>query len=353
MKKFFTLLFIGLLLFPTASMAGKTKFKVAWSIYAGWMPWDYADHSGIIKKWADAYDIEIDMVRMDYIPSIEAYVAKQVDGCVMTNMECLDMPSASGIDSTALIIGDYSNGNDAILVRDGLDINGLKGQRVSLVELSVSHYLLVRALQKNGLKEKDVTVINTSDSDIAPVFLSDDSQKVVVTWNPMVMQIAQNPGITNIFSSADIPGEVIDMMVVNTKTLSENPALGKALTGAWYEVMQIMSKRGPIANKALTTMADAAGCSLVEYKNQVKTTAMFYTPQAAVEYTTSTELREKMNFVREFCFDHGLLGENAASVDVVGIEYPDGFIQGDKDEVTFRFNTTYMQMAADGKLKAD
>ena len=116
MKKIMTLVCLICLLMPVQSLAGtKTKFKVAWSIYAGWMPWDYADHSGIIKKWADAYDIEIEMVRMDYIASIEAYVANQVDGCVMTNMECLDMPAASGIDTTALIIGDYSNGNDAFV----------------------------------------------------------------------------------------------------------------------------------------------------------------------------------------------------------------------------------------------
>jgi len=351
MKRFMTLLVLVCLIMPATFAGPKQKFKVAWSIYAGWMPWDYAQQSGILKKWADAYDIDIELIRMDYIPSIEAYVAEQVDACVMTNMECLDMPAASGIDSTALVVGDFSNGNDALLVRDDLSIKDLKGHQVSLVELSVSHYLLVRALQKNGMKEKDVQVMNTSDSDIAPVFLADTSQKAVVTWNPMVMQIAQNPGISNIFSSADIPGEVIDLMVVNTKVLNDNPALGEALTGAWYEVMSVMSKRGPSTQKALGIMADSAGCSVVEFKSQLNTTAMFYTPQAALDYTTSADLKEKMNFVREFCFDHGLLGENADSVDVVGIQYPDGSIQGDPNAVTFRFNTKFTQLAADGKLK--
>ena len=102
------------------------------------MPWDYADQSGILKKWADAYNIEIELIRMDYIPSVEAYVAQQVDACTMTNMECLDMPAASGIDSTALIIGDYSNGNDGIVTRGDLKVRDLKGLEISLVELSVS-----------------------------------------------------------------------------------------------------------------------------------------------------------------------------------------------------------------------
>jgi len=329
----------------------KPKFKVAWSIYAGWMPWDYAGSSGILKKWADSCGIEIELVRMDYVPSIEAYVAKQVDACVMTNMECLDMPAASGIDSTVLIVGDYSNGNDALLVRDNLAIKDLKGQNIYLVELSVSHYLLARCLEMNGMKESDVRVVNTSDSDIGPVFLANDAQKAVITWNPIVMQIEQNPGITKIFTSSDIPGEIIDMMVVNTAVLKKNPDLGKALTGAWYEIMGIMSRRGSDSDKALSEMAKAAGCSLTEYKAQLKATAMFYSAKNAVEFTESEELKKKMNFVRQFCFKHGLLGENAPNVDVVGIQYPDGSIQGDNQGVTFRFDTTYMKMAANGQLK--
>jgi NitT/TauT family transport system substrate-binding protein len=326
------------------------KFKVAWSIYAGWMPWDYAKESGILKKWADKYKIEIELIRMDYIPSVEAYVARQVDACVMTNMECLDMPAASGIDSTAVIVGDYSNGNDALLVRDNLQIKDLKGKEINLVELSVSHYLLGRCLELNGMKESDVTVVNTSDADIGPVFLANKSQKAVITWNPIVMQIEQSPGITKLFTSADIPEEILDLMIVNTQVLKKHPELGKALTGAWYEVMGIMNQKGPVADKALKSMADAAECSLAEYKAQLKTTAMYYTPAEALAFTEGPGIKQKMDFVRQFCFKHGLLGENAKSVDIIGIQYPDGSVQGDAKNIRFRYDQRFMEMAADGKL---
>lgn len=334
-------------------VVAKEKFTVAWSIYVGWMPWDYAGHSGILKKWADKYGIEIELVRMDYIPSVEAYVGKQVHAAVMTNMEALNMPAASGIDSTVLIVGDYSNGNDALLTRGGLDVKGLKGETVNLVELSVSHYLLARALEQNGMVERDVRIQNTSDADIGPVFLADTSQKAVVTWNPIVMEIEQAPGVEKVFTSADIPGEILDLMVVRTDVLKKSPELGKALTGAWYEVMAEMSKRGPAAEKALGVMAEASGATVTEYKAQLKTTAMFYQPQAAVDYTTSAEIQEKMNFVRKFCFDHGLLGEGVSSEDAVGISYPDGTVQGSTSNVKMRFDTTYMAMAAKGELGAN
>jgi NitT/TauT family transport system substrate-binding protein len=168
----------------------------------------------------------------------------------------------------------------------------------------------------------------------------------------MVMEIEQTPGVSKIFTSADIPGEILDLMVVNTKTLEKHPALGKALTGAWYEVMGIMCTKGPKTFAALEQMAKASGCSLTEYKSQLKTTALFCSPAEAVKFTESAEIKKKMDFVRQFCFKHGLLGENAKSVDVVGIQYPDGTVQGNANNIKFRLDTTYMKMAADGKLKA-
>jgi NitT/TauT family transport system substrate-binding protein len=110
------------------------KLSLAVSIYAGWMPWYYANETGILKKWADKYGVDISMKYMDYVPSIEAYVAGQADAVVCTNMETLDMPAAAGVDSSVVLMGDYSNGNDAILTRDKLSLGQLKGKSVYLVE---------------------------------------------------------------------------------------------------------------------------------------------------------------------------------------------------------------------------
>jgi NitT/TauT family transport system substrate-binding protein len=333
---------------PQLTLA-KDKFTLAISIYAGWMPWYYAKDHGILKKWAERHKIAIDVVEMDYIPSVEAFVAGKVDAAVMTNMEALAMPAKSGLDSTALIVGDYSNGNDALLVRGISDVTRLKGTADNLVELSVSHYLLARALEMHGVKESELKVVNTSDSDIAPAFIANKSQKAVVTWNPMVMHIEQTPGVSKLFDSSKIPGEILDLLVVNTKVLNDDSRLAEALAGAWYEVMGLMSQRGPEADKAMTAMAQRANASLNEYKAQLRTTAMFWTPTAASDYARSAEIKEKMDFVRNFCFKHGLLGEDARSVDVVGISYPDGTIQGDSRNVKLRFDTRFVDKAKTGQ----
>ena len=66
-----------------------------------------------MKKWADKYGIKIEVVQInDYVESINQYTAGEYDGCAMTNMDALSIPAAGGVDTTALIIGDFSNGND-------------------------------------------------------------------------------------------------------------------------------------------------------------------------------------------------------------------------------------------------
>ena len=224
-----------------ADAAPKTDFKICWSIYVGWMPWGYLADSGIMKKWADKYGIKVEITRInDYVESINQYTAGGFDGCAMTNMDALSIPAGGGVDSTALIVGDFSNGNDAVILKDKSALTEISGQKVNLVELSVSHYLLARALDSVGLAEKDITVVNTSDADMVAAYGTADVS-AVVTWNPLVSEILKVPGANKVFDSTRIPGEIIDMMVVNTETLKDNPALGKALVGAWYEVMGLMT----------------------------------------------------------------------------------------------------------------
>ena len=64
----------------------------------------------------------------------------------MTNMDALTIPAAGGVDSTALIVGDFSNGYDRIVIKTAKSVAELQGQSLNLVELSVSLTIDVSAL---------------------------------------------------------------------------------------------------------------------------------------------------------------------------------------------------------------
>ncbi len=335
---------------PEAAAEPKTDFKVAWSIYVGWMPWDYAAKEGIVKKWADKYGIAIEVVLInDYVESINQYTAGGFDGCVMTNMDALTIPAAGGVDSTALIVGDFSNGNDGVVLKGKASLADIKGLKVNLVELSVSHYLLARALDSIGLNEKDITVVNTSDADIVAAFSAPEVQ-ALVTWKPQLSAVLAMPDAHKVFDSGQIPGEIIDLMVVNTETLKDNPALGKALVGAWYEVMGLMQKDDAAGKAAREAMAKASGTDLPGFESQLATTRMFYAPKEAAELSESQALVSTMKRVAAFSFSHGLMGEGARSEEAIGMEFPGGKTLGESKNLKLRFNGAYMRMAAEQGL---
>jgi NitT/TauT family transport system substrate-binding protein len=349
-------LLLAFLAISATAFGEKPTFTVGWSIYAGWTPYYYMAKSGLMRKWADKYNITIKVQRFDYAASLDAFVAKNIDACTMTNMEALDMPAASGVPTTAILIGDYSNGNDALIARDGATIKDLPGKKLLLVQKTVSEYLFDRAMTINGLRGdlKKVRLINTSDADIATAYLSDKSTTAAVTWKPMASQILKQKGFASLFDSSKIPGEILDLTVVRTEVLDRPDGSGqrfaKALAGAWYEMMAQMSASGPAADKVLSGIAQGSQDTLDSYKEQLSTTKMFYTAKSAVEFAAGALLKEKMALVRQFCFEHNLLGNNAKSPDEVAIKYPDGSIQGKPDRVRLRFDLTYMQLAAQGKL---
>jgi NitT/TauT family transport system substrate-binding protein len=143
-------------------------------------------------------------------------------------------------------------------------------------------------------------------------------------------------------------------MVVRTDVINRPDGSGqkfaKALAGAWYEMLAQMSVKGSAGDKVLTAIAEGSQDTLDSYKEQLSTTKMFYTPQSAVDFGASPDLKQKMALVRQFCFDHSLLGDNTKSVDDVAIRYPDGAVQGKADRVRLQFELAYMKMAAQGKL---
>lgn len=335
---------------PDNPAAQKKEFTIGWSIYAGWMPWPYAQQVGIVKKWADKYGIDIKIVQInDYVESVNQYSAGKLDGVTVTNMDALTIPAVGGKDTSAIILGDYSNGNDGIVLKNGSSLADIKGRSVNLVELSVSHYLLARALETQGMALTDVKTVNTADADMVGAFTSPDVQ-AMVAWNPQLSEISKQPGAKQVFNSSQIPGEILDLLVVDTATLKANPNLGKALAGIWYDTMALMQRQDEEGKKARAAMAGLAGATPESFDAQLATTRLYVTAADAVAATTSPDLVKTMTRVRDFSFSKGLFGPGASSADAVGIAFPGGKVLGNEGNVKLRFDATYMQMAAEGKL---
>lgn len=330
----------------TAEDATARPIRVAWSIYVGWMPWDWISRHGIAEKWGRKYGIDIEIVQInDYIESINQYTAGAFDAVAVTNMDTMTIPAASGVDTTILVIGDYSNGNDGIVIKGSDRLESIIGADVYFVEFSVSHYLLARALSFIGASEADIRTVTVSDADIVSIFQL-PQVRAVVTWNPQLSQVLAMHDAHLVFDSSRIPGEILDLLVVRTDVLREHPEVGHALVGAWYEAMSALGRDDEAGRAMRAELAAAAGTDLAGYETQMRTTRFFFTPSEALGLFRSDDLKRTMRYVADFSFAHGLLGEGAASADAVGIAFPDGTVQGDPANVKMRFDDRFTAAAA-------
>ena len=274
---------------PGQAFAQKPSFTVGWSVYAGWEPYYYMAKSGILRKWADKYGITIKVQRFDYAPSLDAFVAKNIDACAMTNMEALDMPAAAGVDTTAIIVGDYSNGNDAVLVRHDLSARARSPARRCCWWRRPSRNICSSAPWPSTAWDdqiKKVRYLNTSDSDIAAAFISDSSKEVVVTWKPLVSQIAQAQGREDLVQFvADSRRDSGPDGGANRRSEPARRLGPEVRQGArrrlvrtdasdvrgWTGDRQGAGQRSPRLRRTRSP----------SYKEQLSTTQMFFTPQSA------------------------------------------------------------------------
>lgn len=235
--------------------------KIAYSDWPGWVAWEIA----IQKKWFDEEGVPVEFSWFEYVPSMEAYSAGKVDAVTMTNGDQL-VTGSSGAPSVAIVINDYSNGNDMVVAKPGIEkIENLKGKKIGVELGLVSHLLLLKALESGGLSEKDVTLVNVP-TDQTPQALKSGSVDAIVAWQPNSGQaLKELAGSTPIFTSKNVPGLIYDVLAVNPKSLSERKGDWTKVVKVWKRVVDFI-KDGKNIDEAAKIMSARVGLSADEYK---------------------------------------------------------------------------------------
>jgi NitT/TauT family transport system substrate-binding protein len=168
---------------------------------------------------------------------MEAFAAGKVDAVCMTNGDAL-VTGATGAPSKAILINDYSNGNDMVVAKPGIEgVKDLKGKKIGVEVGFVSHLLLLKALEANGLTEADVTLVNVPTHETPKAFASGDVD-AIVAWQPNSGQALKAvPGSKAIFTSKDAPGLIYDVLAVSPASLSARGDDWKKVAQVWYKIV--------------------------------------------------------------------------------------------------------------------
>jgi len=243
--------------------------KIGYSDWPGWVAWQVA----IDKDWFKEAGVDVKFEWFDYSASMDAYTAGKIDAVLMTNGDAL-VTGAGGAKSMMILITDYSNGNDMIVAKPGIkSVTDLKGKKVAVEVGLVEHLLLRNAMKKAGMQSGDIEIVNAKTNEMPQVLTAKDVS-AVGAWQPVSGEAMKaTPGSKAIYTSADEPGLIYDVLAVN-------PASVKARRAEWQKVVQLWDKvvayiEDPKTQPdAVKIMAARSGISPAEYLPMLKGTKL-------------------------------------------------------------------------------
>lgn len=268
--------------------AAKAPLRVGFSDWPGWTAFEI----GIQKGWFKEAGLDVKFDWFEYAPSMEAFAAGKVDAVMMTMGDAL-VTGAPGPRSVAILVTDYSAGNDMIVAKRGIkDVKGLKGKKIGLEIGLVEHLMLDTALEKAGMKESDVKLVNVPTNQTAQS-LASGSVDAIGAWQPNANQsLKAVAGSKAVFTSADVPGLIYDLVCVSPKNLAERRADWVTFIKVWNRIATFVLDP---ANKdeAVKIMAGRAGVPPEEYAKFLPGTH-FLTPEEAVKRFESNDTLETL-----------------------------------------------------------
>ncbi len=268
-----TLAALGLL--TAAATASAEPLKIGYSDWPGWVAWEVA----VEKGWFSEAGVDVKFEWFDYVASMDAYAAGQLDAVAMTNGDAL-VTGATGAKSVMILINDYSNGNDMVVGKPGVgSIKDLKGKKVGVEVGFVSHLLLLDGLKQNGMSEADVELINVPTNE-TPQVLASGSVDAIVAWQPNSgMALKLVPGSKPIFTSADQPGLIYDVLAVTPASLAARRDDWKKVLKVWYRVVDYIYDPAT-RDDAIKIMASRVGVDPKEYLSFVEGTKILKLDEA-------------------------------------------------------------------------
>ncbi len=147
-----------------------------------------------------------------------------------------------GVAVRVVLVMDSSHGGDVVLGRpEIMALKDIKGRRVGVENGALGAYVLTRALQIAGLNDADVNVVPMTVSAQEQAY-RENYVDAVVTMEPVRTRLLKQ-GARQLFDSSQIPGEVVDVLVVRQGYLEQHPRQVKNLVSRWFAALEYRAKK--------------------------------------------------------------------------------------------------------------
>lgn len=181
---------------------------------------------------------------VEYLSSeqeIRAFQNGVLDAAAVTLDEVMNLDRV-GQQARVVLVLDASNGADCLMAQPSVtSLAALRGRKVASEDVTLPTYMLSRALQLEGLRMEDIQREPRALEDYDEA-LRKGEVEAVVAFEPYC-HLLEAEGARRLFDSSQIPGEIIDVLVVQKHTLESQPEQVDALLRGWFAALGAIEER--------------------------------------------------------------------------------------------------------------
>ena len=159
-----------------------------------------------------------------------------LDAAMLTLDETLLLQdSAAELDLEIILVTNVSAGADALFARAPLtNLKDLAGQRIGVENTALGAYFLSRVLDQAGLRIDDLQVVSLPVHEQTAAFAAGDVDAVITfaSEGPAL----ESKGARRIFDSRRLPGEIVDVLVVDRQRVTREQRL--RLRALWFDALR-------------------------------------------------------------------------------------------------------------------
>lgn len=239
------MLLAGALLAASFLLTPSKPIKLGTNLWPGYEPLYVAREQGILSS-DDVALVEL----LSASEVMRAFRNGAIDAAALTLDEVINL-RVLGLRPVIVQVTNISMGADVILAQPGItSFEELKGKRVGVEATALGAYMLSRALELNAISLDDIDVVHLEVNEHAQAFRAGQVD-AVVTFDPVPQQIGEDQSV-QLFDSTQIPGEIVDVLVVRERTLAERKDTIRQLISAWHEVLAFIDDNPDVSARMMS-----------------------------------------------------------------------------------------------------
>lgn len=283
--------------------------------WIGYGPWYIAVDQGFDE--ANGLDVELVSFTTDQDLN-SALAAGQMEGANMAAQTFLTL-LARDADIRLVFLEDAAYEADAIIAGEEItEVSDLAGQQVAYEEGATSDILLRQALEDHGMTIADVEPVFTPAADAGAAAIA-GRVPAAVTYEPyLTTAMAEDDSISIIYSGADAPGLISDLLAVGADFAEDNPDAVTALATVWEESLAFLTEN---PEEGREIIANAVGAPVDELETAFEGVEFYTLDDSFEQLADGGEYHDTLENINRILIEQGALDEEPDFASAISLEY--------------------------------